>query len=140
MATVPPTPWIKGVHPQYSAFVIEVHICRDSEGNVHSLRRLQDELDETTVETLSKNQGMEEGSFGLLIEAARHEAMLQILIRVTHDEDFRDMVFNGSSISDSLLEQVTQDTLKLMWKTLSQVGQSVVRETLDQVRHGLKAE
>lgn len=141
MATAPPpTPWTKGAHPDYTAFVIEVHVCRDVEGNVHSARKLQDEDDETAVQTMGNSQGMEEGSFGLLIEAARQEAMLQALIKVSNDEEFKEKLLSGSEIIDDLREQVTQDTLKLLWATLSRVGPSVVRETLDQVRDGLRGQ
>lgn len=141
MATAPPpTPWTKGAHPDYTAFVIEVHVCRDAEGNVHSARKLQDEEDEGAVQTLGDSQGMEEGSFGLLIEAARQETMLQALIKVSNDEEFKENLLSETEITDDLREQVTQDTLKLLWATLSRVGPSIVRETLDQVKDGLRAQ
>lgn len=139
-STSPPTPWKKGVNPDYTAFVIEVHVCRDVEGNVHSARKLQDPEDEAAVQTLGNSQGMEEGSFGLLIEAARQETMLQVLVKLSNDEEFKEKLLSENEITDDLREQATQDTLKLLWATLSRVGPSIVRETLDQVRDGLRSE
>jgi hypothetical protein len=141
MATqAPPTPWTKGVNPDYTAFVIEVHVCRDAQGNVHSARKLQDEEDEATVQNLGNAGGMEEGSFGLLVEAARQEAMLQVLIKFSNDEEFKEKLLSGGVIADDLLAQVSDDTLKLMWATLSRVGPSIVRETLEQVRDGFQGQ
>ena len=136
----PPTPWKKGANPEYTAFVMEVHVCRDAEGNVHSARKLQDEEDESAVQTLGNSQGMEEGSFGLLIEATRQEAMLQALLKVSNDEEFKEKLLSDTDLGDDLREQVTQDTLKLLWATLSRVGPSIVHETLDQVKDGLRAQ
>jgi hypothetical protein len=141
MATAPPpTPWKKGAHPEYTAFVMEVHVCRDAEGNVHSARKLQDEDDEVAVQSLGNSQGMEEGSFGLLIEATRQEVMLQTLLKISNDEEFKENLLSETEITDDLREQVTQDTLKLLWATLSRVGPSIVRETLDQVKDGIRAQ
>ena len=139
MATQPPpTPWTKGAHSDYTAFVIEVHVCRDREGNVHSARKLQSEEDEAAVQNLGNARGMEEGSFGLLVESIRQEAMLQTLVKFSNDSEFKENLLNGENVADDLLAQVTDDTLKLMWATLSRIGMSVVRETLEQVRDGLQ--
>lgn len=141
MATAPPpTPWTKGANPEYTAFVIEVHVCRDAAGNVHSARKLQDDQDEVAVQALGNSQGMEEGSFGLLIEAARQEAMLQVLVKVSNDEEFKEKLLSENGITEDLREQVTQDTLKLLWATLSRIGPSIVTETLDQVSDGLRGQ
>jgi len=133
----PPSPWLKGVNPEYSAFVIEVHVCRDIRGNVHSARRLQGVIDEQVVQTLGANGGMAEGAFGLLIEAARQEAMFQALLKYSNDEGFRDMLTSSQEVSDPVFAQMVDDTLKLMWATLSKVGPSIVRETLKQLQEGL---
>lgn len=132
----PPAPWTKGINTNYTAFVIEVHVCKDELGNVHSARKLQDELDESTVQTLGNAGGMEEGSFGLLVEATRQEAMLQVLIKLSNDPEFKVKLLNQTNIADDLLAQVTDDTLKLMWASLHRIGASIVRETLEQVQHG----
>jgi hypothetical protein len=140
MSEAPPYPWLKGEGDKYTAFVIEVHICRDAGGHVHSARKLQDEKDEETVQSLGNAGGMEEGAFGLSVEALRQEAMLQVLVQVSNSEEFKDKLLSGAEIPPDLLEKVSEDTLKLMWATMSRVGPSIVRETLENVRDGLNAE
>jgi hypothetical protein len=140
MSAPPPYPWHKGANSDYTAFVIEVHICRDAAGHVHSARKLQDDKDEEAVQSLGNAGGMEEGAFGLSVEALRQEAMLQVLVQVSNDEEFKDRLLSGNEIPPDLLEKVAEDTLKLMWATMSRVGPSIVRETLETVRDGLLSE
>ena len=140
MSEAPPYPWLKGAGNEYTAFVIEVHICRDAGGHVHSARKLQDEKDEEAVQSLGNAGGMEEGAFGLCVEALRQEAMLQVLVQVSNDEEFKSRLLTEDELPPDLLEKAAEDTLKLMWATMSRVGPSVVRETLEQIRDGLRNE
>lgn len=85
----PQFPWVKGVQPDYRAFIIRVGVCQDTDHNVWSYSDLEDQTDHLTCDTLP-SRGVEQIAFGLLCEAIRREAYLQILVRLTADNELVD--------------------------------------------------
>ena len=60
-------PWEKGDHPDYTGFVIEIHVRKNKKaGSIQSYRCLQDEDDEKTADALGPTGGMVEGALALL--------------------------------------------------------------------------
>lgn len=88
MSNQPPKfPWIKGVQPDYRAFIIRVGVCQDNDHNVWSYSDLEDQMDADTCESLP-SKGVEQIAFGLLCEAIRREAYLQVLMRLSQDNEY----------------------------------------------------
>lgn len=85
----PKFPWVKGVQPDYRSFIIRLGVCQDNDNNVWSYSDLEDETDRQTCDSLPSH-GVEQIAFGLLCEAVRREAYLQILLRLTADNNFVD--------------------------------------------------
>lgn len=94
MRQPPKFPWVKGVQPDYRSIAVRVAICQDNDRNVWSYSDLEDEQDQQTASTM-ESRGVEQIAFGLLCEAIRREAYLQVLVRLTDDEKY--MVKYGTS-------------------------------------------
>lgn len=132
-------PWEKGQHPDYDAFVIEVHVRKDRRTKgIQSFRCLQDQRDETTASALGPTGGMDEGSWALLTEAARAEVMLQVLHRLSNTPHFQEKLLNAEEAPHDLLEMVSQDTLNILQKGLSSQIPHLVKEAMEVVRDGLR--
>lgn len=93
--TPPKFPWVKGVQPDYRSFIVRLGICQDNDNSVWSYSDLEDETDRQTCDSLPSH-GVEQIAFGLLCEAVRREAYLQILLRLTADNNFVDKFMSMS--------------------------------------------
>lgn len=133
-------PWTKGEHPEYAAFVIEVHVRKDRAGRVQSFRQLQDERDERVAASMGRTGGMEEGFWALLVESVRAEAMLQVLVQLSNEPDFKKKLTSPEGVSPELIERSTTATMAVLRKVLDQVGPALVEEALRTVSHGLRRE
>jgi hypothetical protein len=112
MANHPPEfPWIKGVQPDYRAFIIRVGVCQDNDTNVWSHSDLEDETDAHAAESLPSH-GVEQIAFGLLCEAIRREAYLQVLMRLTKDNDYLDKLAMATPESRKAIMQELQAATK----------------------------
>lgn len=131
-------PWSKGAHPSYTAFVIEVHVRRDQSGGVRSFRRLQGPEDEDAASALPGTGGMQEGAWALLTEAARTEAMLQLLVKLSNDAEFKQKITESGNVDPDLLENLVKDTLEQIQRGLDEILPRVARETVSTVRDGLR--
>jgi hypothetical protein len=131
-------PWTKGIHRDYTAFVMEVHVCRDRVGVIRSFRCLQDARDEEAASALPGSGGMEEGAWALLTECARAETLLQVLVKLSNDVEFHKKIVQGTEIDSELIENFTKATLDQIRRGLDEVLPSVVREIITTVRDGLK--
>ena len=135
-----PVPWSKGIHPTYSAFVLEIHIRKDKKGDVRTGRRLQDARDEAVISALGTTGGMEEGAWALLTEAVRAEAMLQLVVKLSNDPEFKDKLVSEEVALDDLIENLSKDTLEQVRRSLDALVPALARETLHLVRDGLRNE
>lgn len=86
---IPPLPieWKKGAHEDHDVIVMEVLLRRDKQGRVYSAHQLQDNEDQTIALTWPSG-GLEQAAFGLLVEASRREAILDILLQMQQDPSF----------------------------------------------------
>lgn len=131
--------WVKGTHPDHVLFVIEVLVRKDHQGRLSSRGRLQDENDRKVAEALSSG-GMAEGGWALLAEAARTEATLQLLVRLSNEPGFQETLMGGAESVEPLLEKLTRDTLDLMQRELREILPQVAREVTETIRDGLRSE
>jgi len=133
-----PTQWTKGTHEDYSAFVLEVHVCKDKTGALRTRRSLQDGVDHAVVESFGSSGGLEEGAMALLMEAARAEAMLQLLVKLSNDSEFKEKIAGDAGPDDELIEKLSKDTLEQLRRGLETVVPSLAQETVHLVRDGLR--
>jgi hypothetical protein len=133
-------PWDKGVKDDYVAFVMEVHVRRDRDGTIRSHRNLQGPEDHLAAQKMEGTHGMQEGSWALLTEAARSEAMLQLLVKLTKLPDFKEKLLSGAEIDENLLGSLSKDTLEQMQKGLEELLPSLVKEAAQVVRDGLQGQ
>lgn len=124
----PKFPWIKGVQPDYRSIAVRVAICQDNDHNVWSYSDLEDEQDQQTVATM-EGRGVEQVAFGLLCEAIRREAYLQVLVRLTNDEKY--MVKYGTS---------DEATVKEMQRELAESLKSGLKKSVDMMAHDAAVE
>lgn len=133
-----PMQWTKGKHDDYSAFVLEVHVRKDKAGGLRTRRSLQDDVDHAVVESYGASGGLEEGAMALLTEAARAEAMLQLLVKLSNDAEFKEKIAGDSAPDDELIEKLSKDTLEQLRRGLETVVPSLAQETVQLVRDGLR--
>lgn len=130
--------WPNGQHENYDAFVIEVGVRRDHDGKLQSYKRLRSDADWETTQKLGPGGGLEEGSWALLTEAARTEAMLQLLVKLSNDPEFKRKITAAESAPEDLIEKLAADTLEITHRVLKEIVSDVARETIQQVRDGLR--
>lgn len=95
MSSPPKFPWVKGVQPDYRSFIVRVGIAQTNDNSVWSYSDLEDKQDAHTCESLP-SRGVEQIAFGLLCEAIRREAYLQVLLRLTSDNEYVDKFSSAS--------------------------------------------
>lgn len=124
----PPGPWTKGQHPEYDLLVAEVLVIRDDVGRVYSKHQLQDDAD-AQVALGWPSSGIEQIGFALLTEAARREALLQMLM-LESSQPAKLARLRAMSDEDRLaeLDQMGKQLRIQMNKTLAAVATSVVQE------------
>jgi len=132
--------WTRGVHSDHTTFVMEVYVRRDKGGKVSSYRALQSPEDHQVAQTMEGSHGMVEGSWALLTEAARAELMLQLLVKLSNDPEFKEKLLSGDKIDEGLLGSLSKDTLQQMTKGLEELLPHLAREAAETVKHGLRNE
>jgi hypothetical protein len=128
MAKPPRFPWIKGIQPGYRAFHLQVAICQDDDHNVWAYSDLADDTDHQTCHTLPSH-GVEQIAFGLLCEAVRREAYLQVLVHLSADPEF----LRGYTAA-------SEDGKAKMIATLGQVAAKSLHESVDRMTSDACAE
>lgn len=131
-------PWTKGVHHDHTAFVMEVHVRKDDNGNLTSYRCLQDAEDHQIVEKMEGSHGMSEGSWALLTEATRAELLLQLLVKMSNDSEFKRKLASDPDIDENLLRNLSNATLEQMKKGLDELLPHLTREALEAVGNELR--
>jgi len=132
------SPWPKGVYPTYSAFVIEVGVRKDRTGGIQTYKRLQGAQDLAVTETLGPSRGLEEGALALLTESVRTEAILQLLIKLSNDPEFKEKLSGAESAPDELIEKLADDTLEQIQRSIAKMVPGIAREATEHVQNGLR--
>lgn len=134
---VPPLPWKKGFHKDYTHFVVEVHVAKDTQNQVFSMHKLQHEQDEQTVQRMP-NQGMEETVFGLLTATLRQESLLEALILMSSDEDFKREVLEGDDSNlESVCARVSDAVRDVLAKAIDKQAEMAAKDTVRRIRDGI---
>jgi len=81
---------------------------------------------------------MEEGAWALLTETVRIEAMLQLLVKLSNDPKFQEKMVSADPAPDELIEQLSEDTLEQITRSLVEMAPGIAREAIQQVRDGLR--
>jgi hypothetical protein len=131
-------PWGKGVHRDYTAFVMEVHVRKDTAGNLTSYRCLQGAEDYEAAAHMGGSHGMSEGSWALLTEAARAELLLQLLVKISNDAEFTEKLTARGKIDEGLFRSLSKDTLAQIVKGLDELLPHLAREAVETVKDGLR--
>lgn len=124
----PPFPWTKGVNPEYTAVVVEVHLCQNSVGHVFSHHFVQDEHDETTIQEMASS-GQEQIGFALLTEAIRQEAFVQALLKLQGNAAFLDMLRGMPDISP-VIQELTSTVAEVLVRQIPNMAMGAVEEVL----------
>jgi len=127
----PPRPWKKGRDGSYETVVVEVHVCRDEYGRVWTDHNLQEELD-TEIALTWPSGGQEQLAFGLLTEAVRREAMLEMLILLSKDRQYvTKLLAEGEEKTAEQLNEVVKRLQVQMNRTIKLIAEAAVREAFD---------
>jgi len=125
---LPDGSWAKGPHPDHAVAVVEVHVYRDEQGRVFSRHQLQNDTDdETAMSWPGGGQGTI--AFGLLLEAIRREAMLELLLQMTHDPgSIQRLQTLPEDKRGEAFEQMARLLRLQMNKTIAKVARGAVEE------------
>lgn len=89
------------------------------------------------AETLGPSRGMEEGSWALLTETVRAEAMLQLLVKLSNEPELQAKMSSAEKAPEELIEKLSEATLKQLKLSLDKMVAGLVRETIEQVHDGI---
>lgn len=131
-------PWPNGKQSTYDAFIIEVGVRKDHDGGLRSYKRLQGTQDWEMAQSLGPTGGMEEGSWALLAESARTEMMLQIIVNLSNDAEFKEKLTEAETAPEEIIEKLAADTLQQIGRGLEKMVAELAREAVEQVRDGLR--
>lgn len=134
MPVPPPDQWEKGIHPEYTAFVIEVLVAIDQHGVLWSNHRLQNEKDQEISSTLNSG-GLEHASNALLLEAIRKETLYQVLIRASHEPDFARKL-SETDHYNKIIEQVTATATAVLKRSVDGLVPEAADAILQMIRNG----
>lgn len=92
------------------------------------------------TQTLGPGGGLEEGSLALLTESARTEMMLQMIVNISNEPEFKEKLVGAETAPQDLIEKLTANTLKQMNQALEKMAPDLAREAVEQVWNGLRRE
>lgn len=104
--------------------VIEVRIRRDEYGRITSTHSPQSTEDLAKLQSWSSG-GLEQIAFGLLTEAVKREALLDILIQTTKEPSTKNTEETRSLLCAKLQE--------IMSSTIKRIAPLIIKQTLDDV-------
>ncbi len=125
----PPHPWVKGTNETYSMISLIVDLCQDNTGRVFSAHRLQEPLDYTTAMSWPGG-GQEQVAFGLLVEAARREAVLGLILMLSKDPELLNALKASEARQEELLASMSSAIQAQFARTLQRIAGAVAKEAL----------
>jgi hypothetical protein len=130
----PRKPWVKGVHPNYACFVMEVIVVTDNQGDAWSTHDLQSDQDRQVAGGLESG-GIEQAAHALFCEAIKREALLDILIKMSNDPVFREEIRDESPDTvKRLCDGVVNAILGTFQQGIVKLGPEAARAALDMIR------
>jgi len=126
----PPLPWKKGVNPHYRSFVVEVQVCQDNDGNIYSVHNLQDDEDHQPAQTLP-SAGIEQLAYGLLCEAIRREAFLEVAVKASNQRGYlADYVEGNPEKRHEIEADLSRTIVEMCQKSIIMMAPATAREIL----------
>ena len=126
----PPLPWKKGVTPHYRSFVVEVQICQDNDGNIYSIHNIQSDEDQQTAATLP-SAGIEQVAYGLLCEAIRREAFLEVAVKASKQRGYlADYVEGNPEKRHEIEADLSRTVVEMCQKSVIMMAPAAAREIL----------
>lgn len=129
----PKYPWKKGKHDEYTCFVVEVEVAVDQAGVPWSAHRLQDQQDHDLTRDMPSG-GLEYVAYALVQEAVKREALLQVLLKVSNDSEFKGNLLNSQETPAALVEEVTVAMMEVIKSATRELAPAAARAALDMVR------
>jgi hypothetical protein len=82
--------------------------------------------------------GLAEGSWALLTEAVRTEALLQLILKVSNDVEFKEKMESAKGVPEDLIRNLSKSTLKQIQRGLEELTIPLAREAITAVQDGLR--
>ena len=132
-APPPPETWVEGKHEDHDVLVLEVLVRRDhATGHVHSIHRVGS--DGVDLVSSWPTGGLEQVAFALLAEAVRREAILDMIIKATHDPEFLSGYKSATPEAQKVILNDLSTALRgTMAQTISRISEAALREALEQI-------
>lgn len=129
-----PDAWQKGRHAGHDVVVVEVLVRREGSGQVLSAHRLQDKEDQEVVMTWP-SYGLEQVAHGLLVEAVRREASLDVTLQASADPGLATRWATATpDEQEEMASRLAATLVTLMQQTIGRLAASAAREALFQLR------
>jgi len=126
----PSRPWTKGKHENHEVVHILLEVCQDRQGRVFSAHRPAERADEELALSW-RSGGMEQTAFALLTEAARREAVLEILLLASNKPDlFKRLQEAEGEERESLITDLTRRLEFQLQETITKLSEGAVEEAL----------
>jgi len=130
----PPYPWTKGKQAEYTCFVIEVEVAVDQHGVPWSNHALQSPEDMALTMEMDKS-GQEYVAHALLMEAVKREVLLEILLRLSNDAEFKGRILDSArEAQEELVSEVSTAMMRVVNRVVAEVAPDAARAALDMVR------
>lgn len=129
----PPGPWKKGKGEEYTAYVLEVHVCEtQTEGvrMVYSYHDFQSLEDEKTARGLF-SAGEEQTAYALILNALRRECFVEALIQLQQDPGFLER-YKQADLDEKRDQEmeIASKTITMLSRILRKMAPEVAREIM----------
>lgn len=128
--SLPIPPWQKGKSPKGDGVVLEVWLCRAPSGQLYALHRPQSQEDEQVLLSWPTG-GQEQAAIGLLLEAVKREAILDILLKESQSPGWaQDLLQKEGAGQTDILQDLSARLLQLFGKTIRDVAPGAFKDAL----------
>ena len=123
--------WVKGKKDGAETVFLTVAIRRDKHGRVLSTHFPQDEDDSAVLQSWPGG-GMEQVAFALLTEAVRREALFDVILKSSHQPEFRSAWKNSTEEGKGvIIQDLTRGVRESMNGVIGRLIGSAIRTALD---------
>jgi len=128
--SLPIPPWQKGKSPEGDGVVLEVWLCRAPSGQLYTLHRPQGQEDEAVLLTWPTG-GLEQAAVGLLAEAIKREAVLDIILKESQSPGWIQAFSQKEEAEQADTHQdLSVRLLRLLKKTIMDVAPGAFKDAL----------
>lgn len=129
----------KGKHPEGDGVVLEVWICRAPSGQIFTQTRPQSPEDQDVLLSWPSG-GMEQAVMGLLTEAVRREALMDILLKESDDPgSLKRCLTLPPEEEKSWLVDMSTGLQKLFGKVVKDLAPGAFRDSLQALRSAVQS-